>query len=101
MPELPPELIARFERHARERDGVAQQALWACEDGYQVMYTTSRVQGGPHDGKFLCVLYKPVGPGARTNPQSWAECYRREFTQRKAAKARAEALYEQHRKEKQ
>lgn len=89
---LPPELLARM----MPDPGSARQNLWDCEDGWYVVYTTERIKGGPHDGKFLVQEFKPVGPGARTNPKEWVEVYRREFSTRKAAKARWIALYRKH-----
>lgn len=81
----------------RERDGVAPQAQWRCDDGWVVMYTTGRVVGGPHDGKFLTVLYKPVGPGARTNQANeWREAKRVQSSTRKTARARAERWFYEH-----
>lgn len=79
-----------------ERDGYASTAQWECEDGWLVLYTTERITGGPHDGKFLCQAFKPYGKGARTNPQHWKEVYRREFAKRKSARARAEVLFYKH-----
>lgn len=81
----------------REQHGAAPQSQWTAEDGYVVMYTTGRVIGGPHDGKFLTQLFKPMGKGARTGKaQNWVECYRRQFSTRKAAKKRAIELYREH-----
>lgn len=75
----------------------ARQCTWAAEDGYLVTYTTSRVEGGEHDGKFLVQVHKPVGKGARSGKaMRFSETYRRAFSTRKAAKARAEKIYRQH-----
>lgn len=86
-----------LEQWAGSRDGVARQAQWECEDGYLVTYTTSRIAGGPHDGRFLVQLHRPVGPGARCGQaQRWQEVKRRQFSTRKAARKRATELYLQH-----
>lgn len=91
------EPIARLAPLLDRMYGVAAQAEWSCEDGWVVAYTTSRVQYGPHDGRFLAMAYKPVGKGARTGKASrWVRAYQRPFTTRKAARARAERLYYQH-----
>lgn len=89
----------RIEAALFAMDGAAQQAEWHCEDGWVVIYTTTRVKGGPHDGKFLCQAFKPTGKGARGGrgaADEWVQTYRREFSTRKAAKARAIALYARH-----
>jgi hypothetical protein len=78
------------------RDGHAEQCQWRAEDGWLIVYTTTRVQDGPHDGKFVTLAYKPVGPGARTKPREWRCVYKRAFSTRKAAKARAVKLYYDH-----
>lgn len=80
----------------RERDGVARQAMWDCEDGWYVVYTTGRIVGGPHDGKFLTLLYKPVGQGARTKPSEWICVKKVQSATRKGARARAERWFYQH-----
>lgn len=92
-------IMAEFERAMGDRSGRARQAHWLAEDGWYIVYTTSRVVGGPHDGKFVTQALKPYGRGARSGrrgAQQWVEVYRRAFSTRKAAKARAEALYRQH-----
>lgn len=89
-------LLADFERMAGARDGTAAQRQWHAEDGWIIIYTTSRVKGGPHNGKFVVQALRPYGKGARTNPDRWREAYRRQFSTRKAAKARALDLYAKH-----
>lgn len=79
--------------------GSARHALWACEDGWAVGYTTERVTGGPHHGKFAVLAYKPVGPGARGGrgtAREWERVYYRGFSTRKGAKARAVAVFGRH-----
>ena len=89
-----PELAAAF---AFSRDGTARQQLWGCRDGWIVGYTTQRIDGGPHDGRFAAMAYKPTGKGARTGKASeHVRVYFRGFSTRKAARARAERMYEQH-----
>ena len=78
-------------------DGSAPQRQWSCEDGWIVVYTTGRIDRGRWAGKFVTMLYKPVGKGARTNQATrWERVYARPFASRSAAKARALALYGQH-----
>lgn len=90
-------ILDRIEEDARRRDGVAREALWQAEDGWVIAYTTSRVQGGPHDGKFLARALRPGGKGARSgNPEYVKETYRREFASRKSAKKRAVQMFAQH-----
>lgn len=89
----------RFPDYGKQRDGAARQAFWLAEDGWAIVYTTSRIEGGPHHGRFLVQTFKPVGRGSRSGrgkAEDLVENYRREFATRKAAKARAEALYRQH-----
>lgn len=86
-----------WEADQRQRDGAARQALWGCKDGWIVGYTTTRVVGGPHDGGFVAMAYKPTGKGARTGKATEHQrVYIRRFATRKAARARAERLYDQH-----
>lgn len=75
-----------------EREGYAKQALWPCEDGWVVGYTTERITGGPHHGKFAALAYKPIAKGSPTVER----VYMRAFSQRKMAKARAIAMYGKH-----
>lgn len=89
-------ILADFERMAAARDGRAAQSQWRAEDGWLIIYTTSRVVGGPHHGRFVTQALRPYGKGARTDPQQWREVYRRAFSTRKAAKARALTLYVKH-----
>lgn len=80
--------------------GSARQAAWPCEDGWEVRYTTERVDGGPYAGRFAVLLYRVQGPGARTGRYTaeteWRLVYERAFSTRKAAKARAVKLYRAH-----
>lgn len=81
-------------------DEKAQQRFYrTCEDGWVVAYTTSPVVNGPDAGRFLMLVYKPVGKGARggrRTAQSWELHQRRAFAKRRSAKARAEQLWRQH-----
>lgn len=98
------EFSAWFARNAHRFDytdptvnEAARIALWQCPDGWVVGYTTSRVERGPDTGRFVTVAYKPFGPGARSGTsEQIVMTYERAFTTRKAAKARAEALYVKH-----
>jgi hypothetical protein len=77
--------------------GSARQCQWQAEDGWLIVYTTSRVEGGEYHGKFLAMAYRPEGKGARSGkPTQWTIAYRRPFATRKTAKARATALYYRH-----
>lgn len=78
-------------------DGSARQRQWSAEDGWLIVYTTERVDRGRWAGKFVTMAYKPEGKGARSgNASRWRRVYARAFSTRKAAKARAIALYRQH-----
>ncbi len=91
------ELASIFARMEGERVGSARQALWGCEDGWTVGYTTERITGGPFAGAFAAMAYKPTGKGARTGKAaSWVRVYYRRFATRKAARRRAEVLYYRH-----
>lgn len=95
------ELSRAFMEMEIERTGSAPQALWDCKDGWTVGYTTGRIKGGPPQirGRFAAMAYKPVGKGARTGKATeWKRVYLRGFSTRKAARRRAEQLYEQHSK---
>lgn len=73
--------------------------MWLAEDGWHIVYTTTKVEGGEHHGRFITMAYKPVGKGARggrKGAQEWERTYLRAFSTRKAAKVRAVALYRQH-----
>jgi O-acetyl-ADP-ribose deacetylase (regulator of RNase III) len=90
-------ILAMLEEEARKRDGTARLCQWQAEDGWLIIYTTSRVEGGPHHGKWVTQALRPYGKGARTGKATQLrEAYRREFSTRKAARARAIALYAQH-----
>lgn len=66
---------------------------WQAEDGWIIVYSTERMG----TGKFEVAAYKPIGRGARSGrARKAAKAYERQFATRKAAKARAIALYRQH-----
>jgi hypothetical protein len=96
MTEFSAELNRALERMMGDYAGRADQAQWRAEDGWIIGYTTSRIVGGPHAGKFLVQAFRPYGKGARTNPGQWRVVYEREYATRKSAKARALVLYGQH-----
>lgn len=78
-------------------DGSARQAMWSAEDGWLIVYTTERVDRGRWAGQFVTMAYKPEGKGSRSGKaERWRRVYARPFATRKAAKARALALYGQH-----
>ena len=62
---MPEDMRREFQRAENERAGTAKQTLWTAPDGWVIGYTTERVTGGPPAirGKFVCLAYKPVGPG--------------------------------------
>jgi len=78
--------------------GTARQSFWpVCADGWLIGYSTTRVDGGENDGRFVTMAYKPVGRGARSGKaEEWAQVYLRGYATRKAAKARALQLVTQH-----
>lgn len=78
-------------------DGTARQALWDCEDGWVVGYTTERINGGRMPGKYAAMAYRPTGKGSRSGRANhWKRVYFRGFSTRRAAKSRATALYWRH-----
>jgi hypothetical protein len=92
-----PDVVEEMRRAEDRRVGTARQAIWRCGDGWLVGYTTSRIEGGPHDGKFAVMAYKPVGKGARSGKaEEFERVYIRAYAKRKTARARADALYRQH-----
>lgn len=89
--------LARMEIDYAPLGRVAGQVYWECEDGWHVAYTTTKVQGGPYDGKYLVQAFRPVGKGARTGKaETWEQAYARAFVKRKMAKERATELYFKH-----
>jgi hypothetical protein len=100
---MPDDLKELFMQDQVDRSGSARQTLWTAPDGWVVGYTTEAVRGGPEQfrGKFVTLAYKPVGKGARSGrgkAHEWTLVYKRGFTKRRLARARAEALYSQHSK---
>jgi hypothetical protein len=92
------EMRLAFVEDRNRRVGSARQALWECGDGWIVGYTTQRITGGPFDGRFAALAYKPVGKGSRTGAaHEHVRVYYRGYSKMKLAKARAEAMYQQHR----
>lgn len=79
--------------------GRCRWAEWIAKDGWLISYSTSRVEGGEFDGKFVVVAHRPFGENARRDPRNaagWQHAYSRAFATRKAAKARALVLWRQH-----
>lgn len=78
-------------------DGSARQTTWNAEDGWIVVYTTERVDRGRWAGRFVTMAYRPEGKGSRTgHAETWRRVYARPFATRRAAKARAIAIYRKH-----
>lgn len=81
-------------------DGSGKTRTYTAEDGWFVDYSTERVRGGPHDGKFAVLAYRPVGPGSRSGDlrkiSEWTRVYFRGFAKRRSAKRRALEIYFQH-----
>lgn len=80
-------------------DGSARQTQWSAEDGWIIVYTTERVDRGRWEGRFVTMAYRPEGKGSRSGrgkASRWRRVYARPFSTRKAAKARALALYAAH-----
>lgn len=74
--------------------GDVDWCTWEAEDGWWISYTTTRIAGGPNDGKFMVATHKPVGPGARSGTATRYECnYKRVVAKRKTARAVATKLY--------
>ncbi len=70
-----------------------------CEDGWVIKRSVVPAEGGLHDGKYVVLGYRPVGPGARQGrgaARRWALAYHRGFKLRRGAKARAVALWREH-----
>ena len=86
-------VLDMLEQAAKERDGAARQAQWEAEDGWIVIYTTTRVQGGPHHGSFLAQLFRPER-GKREG--QYTQVDRRVCETRREAKARAVKWYREH-----
>lgn len=104
MTETSPELQAAFARifatHYPDfgnHDGEAETRRWQCEDGWYVEYGTGKAVGGKHDGKYVVLVFKPTGPGARSNKAGrWQRVVFSGYATRKTAKARALAHYYKH-----
>lgn len=96
-PDLQARLAAAWNMYRTETEGGYERAQhWNCEDGWYVIYTTTKMKGGPHDGKYAVAAYKPIGKGARTNPTQWKRVYLRSFVKRKDARSRALDIWWQH-----
>lgn len=83
----------RIEASMPAPDGRASLATWECEDGWTVQYTTSRVEGGPADGKFAVLVFRPVGKGSRSGK---ATTLKRVTFTRCATRRRAREVAERH-----
>lgn len=95
--ELNAALARMWDQYLGDQDGRARQAYWQAPDGWIIVRTTSRVEGGPHDGKWVVQLMRPHGKGARSGSGTeWRETYRRAYATRKSMNARARKLWEQH-----
>ncbi len=89
--------LARMEVDYAPLGRVERFQEWICEDGWHIRYTTTKVIGGPYDGKFLVQGFKPVGKGSKSGKaETWMEAYSRAFVKRKDAKARGIELYKDH-----
>lgn len=78
-------------------DGSARTRDWQARDGWLISYSTERARGGPFDGRFVVMLYRPVGKGSRIGKATeWKRTYFRGFATRATAKRRAVALWYQH-----
>lgn len=89
--------LTRMDNEYAPLGRVERSQQWRCEDGWIIEYTTTKVIGGPHDGKFLVQVFKPVGKGARKGKaREWVADYARAFSKRNLAKARAVELYRKH-----
>jgi hypothetical protein len=93
LKEISAQLSAVLNRMEAERVGTARQSLWTAEDGWLVGYTTSRIVGGPFNGKFATMVYKPVLPHSG---QGWERVYYVAASTRKLAKSRAIKHYAKH-----
>ena len=91
--EISAQLSMVLNRMEAERVGTARQSLWTAEDGWLVGYTTSRIVGGPFDGKFATMVYKPVLPYSGAG---WERVYYVKAATRKLAKSRALRKYAEH-----
>ena len=77
--------------------GEARHVLWDCKDGWMVGYTTERIRGGPFDGKFAVMAYRPIGKGSQSGKaQEWKRVVFSKCATRKRARERAEILYRKH-----
>jgi hypothetical protein len=89
--------LARMEVDYAPLGRVKSQQMWECADGWQIAWTTSKVIGGPYDGKYLVQGFRPVGKGARSGKaETWEQAYARGFAKRGKAKERAVEMYHQH-----
>lgn len=92
--------LARMTAALPSRWGSAPHTLWrTCRDGWVIGYTTGRIQGGPHDGRFATLVYRPVGKGSRggrATAQEWELAKLQPAATRKLARARGVRLFRQH-----
>lgn len=99
LEELSAELMRALDRMP-SRHGRARHTLWrTCADGWVVGYTTERIVGGEHDGKYATLVYKPIGRGARGGRKTatqWELVKQQPAATRKLARARGVKLWKQH-----
>lgn len=76
---------------------VARRQQWDCEDGWYVEYGTVKAEGGPHDGKYVVQVFKPVGKGARTGKaKEWHRVVFSGYSKRRTARQHALIHYYKH-----
>ena len=81
-----------WQEYMREVKGSARQAQWNTEDGWVVMYTTSRVVGGKHAGTFIAQSFRPD----RKHKGEYIQDVRMICDTRAAAKKWATRWYREH-----
>jgi hypothetical protein len=55
--------LARMEVDYAPLGRVKSQQMWECADGWQIAWTTSKVIGGPYDGKYTQWQGRDLGAG--------------------------------------
>lgn len=75
---------------------------WESPDGWQFLYTVEKAEDDQGRERYQSAIYMPKGPGSQSGPKAWTKRTRmvlrreRSHTTRRAAKARAYRLYQDH-----
>jgi hypothetical protein len=99
------QVAERIGQYLRDRGLIPTQPryrYWESPDGWQFLYTVEKVEDDKGRERYQSAIYQPKGPGSQSGPKAWTRRTRmvlrreRSHTTRRAAKARAHKLYQDH-----